>query len=138
MKWSLILTDDVDQIDAESEKIVSRCENYFAREFAVYRPLPFVDHTGFTETVEEEIRFVIDAQMSADGAHLDAARFIETWQLAHLLKYRVVQLSGGWRKFVGLALFANRRAGAKCFLEVTSHLSDERVRMMLERLRDSD
>lgn len=138
MKWKLLLTDDVDQIDGASERMVARCEKYFAREFAVYRPLPFVDHTGFTETVEEEIRFVIDAQMSAEGAHLDAAAFIAQWGLSPLVRYRVVELSGGWRKFIGVALFANRKASAKCFLDVTSHLADERVRVLLERLKDRD
>jgi energy-coupling factor transporter ATP-binding protein EcfA2 len=138
MKWNLLLTDTVDQIDADSEKIVERCEKYCGREFAVYRPLPFVDHTGFTETVEEEIRFVIDAQMSSEGAHLDADTFIVKWELQPLLSHRVVQLSGGWRKFLGVSLFANRKAPAKCFLDVTSHLSDERVRMLLDRLKDRD
>ena len=136
MKWNLLLTDNVDQIDGDSEGIVARCEKHFGTEFAVYRPLPFVDHTGFTETVEEEIRFVIEAQMSAEGAHLDADAFIEKWGFSQLLGYRVVQLSGGWRKFLGVALFANRKAEAKCFLDVTSHLADERVRMLLERLED--
>jgi hypothetical protein len=138
MNWNLLLTDNVDQIDAESERIVERCEQHFEREFAVYRPLPFVDHTGFTETVAEEIRFVIEAQRAAEGAHLDAVSFIERWELSHLLKHRVVQLSGGWRKFLGVSLFANRKAAAKCFLDVTSHLSDERLRMLLERLRDRE
>ena len=138
MKWHLLLTDNVDQIDAASEEIVARCERYFGCQFAVYRPLPFVDHTGFTETVEEEIRFVIDAQQSAEGAHLDADTFIRKWEFNHLLGYRVVQLSGGWRKFLGLSLFANRRAPAKCFLDVTSHLADERVRMLLNRLVDRE
>jgi hypothetical protein len=138
MKWNLLLTDNVDQIDGDWEGIVARCEKHFGKEFAVYRPLPFVDHTGFTETVEEEIRFVIEAQMSDEGAHLKASEFIELWELSPLLASRVVELSGGWRKFLGLSLFANRRTAAKCLLDVTSHLADERVRMLLERLKDRD
>ena len=135
MSWHLLLTDNVDQIDAQSEKIVDRCGRFFEREFAVYRPLPFVDHTGFTETVEEEIEFVIAAQHSAEGAYLDPKAFISQWNLAQLAAQRVVHLSGGWRKFLGVALFANRKATAKCFLDVTSHLADERIRMLLEQLK---
>lgn len=136
MSWNLLLTDNVDQIDAQSERIVERCNRYFGTEFAVYRPLPFVDHTGFTETVEEEIEFVIGAQQASGGAYLDAATFIARWDLSHLAGHRVVHLSGGWRKFLGVALFANRGAAAKCFLDVTSHLADERVRMLLEQLKE--
>ncbi len=135
MSWNLLLTDNVDQIDAQSEKIVDECNRHFEREFAVYRPLPFVDHTGFTENVEEEIEFVIGAQHSTEGAYLEPQEFIRQWNLSHLAARRVVHLSGGWRKFLGVALFANRRASAKCFLDVTSHLADERVRMLLEQLR---
>lgn len=134
MSWNLLLTDNVDQIDTQSELLVERCATHFAREFAVYRPLPFVDHTGFTETVREEIEFVVESQQSAEGAYLDAETFISNWRLTQFAEQRVVNLSGGWRKFLGLALFANRKAKAKCFLDVVSHLADERVEMLLRQL----
>ncbi|MEP7273012.1 MAG: hypothetical protein ABI882_16045 [Acidobacteriota bacterium] len=134
MSWNLLLTDNVDQIDSESEGLVEKCSQHFGREFAVYRPLPFVDHTGFTETVREEIEFVVEAQHSSEGAYLVAHEFISQWRLGDISSQRVVHLSGGWRKFLGVALFANRKAPAKCFLDVISHLADERITMLLEQL----
>jgi hypothetical protein len=134
MNWHLLLTDNIDQLDTQPDTLVTKCSLHFGREFAVYRPLPFVDHTGFTETVEEEIEFVIEAQRSTDGAYLSAEELVGQWNLSHLVGLRVAHLSGGWRKFLGIALFANRKASAKCFLDVTSHLADERVRVLLEQL----
>jgi len=134
MKWHLLLTDNVDQLDTQPDALVTRCGLHFGREFAVYRPLPFVDHTGFTETVEEEIEFVIEAQRSSEGAYLSSGELIGRWNLSRLVGRRVAHLSGGWRKFLGIALFANRKAPAKCFLDVTSHLADERIRMLLKQL----
>ena len=135
MNWHLLLTDNVDQIDMEPDRLVEKCTQFFGREFAVYRPLPFVDHTGFTETVAEEIQFVIEAQKTTEGAYLDAAAFIETWGLERWASHRVVHLSGGWRKFLGVALFANCRTPAKCFLDVVSHLADERINVLLRQLK---
>ena len=134
MNWHLLLTDNIDQLDTQPDALVTKCSLHFGREFAVYRPLPFVDHTGFTETVEEEIAFVIEAQRSTEGAYLGAEELVEQWNLSPLVGRRVAHLSGGWRKFLGIALFANRKAPAKCFLDVTSHLADERMRVLLERL----
>lgn len=134
MSWHLLLTDNIDQIDTQTDRLVERCNQHFKKDFAVYRPLPFVDHTGFTETVAEEIEFVIGAQEASDGACLNSHQFILRWNLAHLLQQRVVHLSGGWRKFLGVALFSNCKADAKCFIDVTSHLADERIRMLLQHL----
>jgi ABC-type proline/glycine betaine transport system ATPase subunit len=135
MNWHLLLTDNVDQIDMDPDQLVEKCAQYFGREFAVYRPLPFVDHTGFTETVAEEIEFVIEAQKTTEGAYLDVANFIKAWGLEPWANQRVVHLSGGWRKFLGVALFANCRTPAKCFLDVVSHLADERIKVLLRQLK---
>jgi hypothetical protein len=135
MNWHLLLTDNVDQIDMQPDQLVEKCSQFFGREFAVYRPLPFVDHTGFTETVAEEIEFVIEAQKTTEGAYLDVGSFLEVWGLEPWARHRVVHLSGGWRKFLGVALFANIRTPAKCFLDVVSHLADERIKVLLRQLR---
>ena len=134
MNGYLLLLDDVNGMDQQSEALLLKATRHFDTEFAVYRPLPFTDHTGLTETVEEEIEFVIGCQQSEGGAHCDTAAFIKEWGFSDLRHKRVVELSGGWRKFLGVALFTNRRTGAKLFMDVTSHLADERLRLLLDRL----
>ena len=136
MKWHLLLTDNVDQLDAQPDRLVEKCGRHFETDFAVYRPLPFVDHTGFTETVEEEMEFVVEGQRSTEGAYLSAEELISQWNLSHLAGLRVAHLSGGWRKFLGIALFANRKTAAKCFLDVTSHLADERLSVLFAQLEN--
>lgn len=59
--------------------------------------------------------------------------FVDAWGLAPHLDRRVLDLSGGWRKYLGLALFMNRPAKARLLLDTTSHLSDARIRTLLER-----
>jgi hypothetical protein len=134
MNRYLLLLDDVNAIDHQSDSLLAKAAHYFDAEFAVYRPLPFTDHTGFTETVEEEIEFVIGCQQSEGGAHCDPSDFIREWGFSGLLGRRVVELSGGWRKFLGLALFTNRRTAAKFYFDVASHLADERLRLLLDLL----
>ena len=63
--------------------------------------------------------------------HFEA--FVDAWDLAPHLDRRVLDLSGGWRKYLGLALFMNRPAKARLLLDTTSHLSDARVRTLLQR-----
>ena len=59
--------------------------------------------------------------------------FVETWELAEHLDRRVLDLSGGWRKYLGLALFMNRPLQTRLLLHATSHLSDTRMRTLIFR-----
>jgi hypothetical protein len=136
MSWYLLLTNNVDYIDTQTSRFVEKCSRYFDLEFGVYRPLPFVDHTGLTETVQDEIDFVVGCQQSASGAHLNANDFVREWHLQGFRDYRVVHLSGGWRKFLGLSLFTNQKLPAKLYFDVASHLAEERLRLLLRQLEN--
>jgi hypothetical protein len=138
MNGYLLLLDDVNAMDQHSDTLIVKANRHFDTEFSVYRPLPFTDHTGFTETVEEEIDFVVGCQQAAGGARCDTTAFIRQWGFSELLGKRVVELSGGWRKFLGVALFTNRRTEAKFYIDVASHLADERLRLLFDRLNLGD
>lgn len=132
-----VLTTSPNTIDFGHAALRLRVETRLREPVAVYRPLPFVEHSGFSETVREEIGMVL-ANHPADETPLrpfDA--FVDAWDLSAHLDRRVLDLSGGWRKYLGLALFMNRPAKARLLLDTTSHLSDARVRTLLERAAES-
>ena len=127
----LITTPNV--IDFEHAALRARVEARLGLPVAVYRPLSFVEHTGFSETVREEIAMVLSNHAANDVPVRQFDAFVEAWDLAPHLDRRVLDLSGGWRKYLGLALFMNRPAKARLLLDTASHLSDARVRTLLQR-----
>jgi len=132
-----VLVTDPNAIDFDHAALRVRVEARLRQPVAVYRPLSFVEHSGFSETVREEIALVL-ANHAPDAVPLrpfDA--FVEAWDLAPHLDRRVLDLSGGWRKYLGLALFMNRPAKARLLLDTTSHLSDARVRTLLQRAAEA-
>ena len=132
-----VLVTNPNVIDFGHAALQTRVDAYLHQPVAVYRPLSFVEHSGFSETVREEIAMVL-ANHRADEAPLrqfDA--FVEAWDLSAHLDRRVLDLSGGWRKYLGLALFMNRPLKARLLLDTTSHLSDARVRTLLRRAAEA-
>ncbi|MEO6222260.1 MAG: hypothetical protein ABIP90_03355 [Vicinamibacterales bacterium] len=124
-------------IDFGHAALLARVETRLQQSMTLYRPLSFVEHSGFSETVREEIAMVL-ANHDPDQVPLrpfDA--FVEAWGLTPHLDRRVLDLSGGWRKYLGLALFMNRPLRARLLLDTTSHLSDARIRTLLQRASES-
>ncbi len=124
-------------IDFDHAALRVRVEARLQQPVTVYRPLSFVEHTGFSETVREEIAMVL-ANHAPDEVPLRTFDvFVKAWDLAPHLDRRVLDLSGGWRKYLGLALFMNRPASARLLLDTTSHLSDARIRTLLKRASEA-
>ena len=128
-----VLVTDPNAIDFGHAGLRSRVETYLHQSVSVYRPLSFVEHSGFSETVREEISMVL-ANSPAIRQFDD---FVKGWGLEPHLDQRVLALSGGWRKYLGLALFMNRPLKSRLMLDTTSHLSDARVRTLLHRAAES-
>ncbi len=129
-----ILNTSPDAIDFRHAELRAGVEAALGRRVEVYRPHTFVEHSGFSETVREEIRLVFDN--SSPRQPFDA--FVDAWGLRPHLDRRVLDLSGGWRKFLGLALFFNRPIPACLLFDATSHLSDARVRVLLDHAAGVD
>lgn len=124
--WLLVLQ-DIGSLERRGEELRLKCSRYFEHEFALYQPLPFCDHTGFADSVADEIGFVIGSQAASGNAILTTEQFVHEFGFQPFLQKRVLELSGGWRKYLGLALFANRRAEGKLVIDAVSQLADERL-----------
>jgi energy-coupling factor transporter ATP-binding protein EcfA2 len=127
-----VLVTNPNVIDFDHAALRARVEARLQQPVAVYRPLSFVEHSGFSETVREEIAMVLSNHAPDDVPLRRFDAFVEAWDLAPHLDRRVLDLSGGWRKYLGLALFMNRPANARLLLDTTSHLSDARIRTLLQ------
>lgn len=128
-----VLTSDPNAIDFGHASLHTRVAALLKVAVGVYRPYPFVEHSGFSETVREEIALVLANHENGELPLRQFDAFVDDWGLAEHLDRRVLDLSGGWRKYLGLALFLNRRLPARLLLDATSHLSDSRVRTLLCR-----
>jgi energy-coupling factor transporter ATP-binding protein EcfA2 len=128
-----VLVTNPNVIDFDHAALRARVEARLRQPVAVYRPLSFVEHSGFSETVREEIALVLANHAADEPALRTFDAFVDAWDLGPHLDRRVLDLSGGWRKYLGLALFMNRPAKARLLLDTTSHLSDARVRTLLQR-----
>lgn len=134
-----LLTTDPNTIDFGHRDLHTRVESFLGTPVAVYRPYTFVEHTGFSETVREEIQLVLINQPAGQPPRLDFDAFVDSWGFGEHLDARVLDLSGGWRKYLGLALFMNRPLTARLLFDTTSHLSDARMRTLLaDAERDGD
>jgi hypothetical protein len=128
-----VLVTNPNVIDFGHAELRARVEARLRQPVAVYRPLTFVEHSGFSETVREEIALVLANHAPTEPPLRSFDAFVQDWELAPHLDRRVLDLSGGWRKYLGLALFMNRPLEARLLLDTTSHLSDARIRTVLER-----
>ncbi len=128
-----VLTSNPSAIDFGHVNLQARVEAWLGAAVGLYRPYPFVEHSGFSETVREEIALVLANHVEGESPLRQFDAFVEAWDLALHLDRRVLDLSGGWRKYLGLALFLNRRLPGRLLLDATSHLSDSRIRTLLVR-----
>jgi hypothetical protein len=85
-------------------------------------------------TVKEEIEFVINCQKSRLENILDVREFVDAWQFTRYLNTDVTSLSGGWRKYLGLSLFTNRKSSGKLYLDGLRHLSDTLISVFFTNL----
>lgn len=132
-----VLVTDPNAIDFGHAALQARVEAYLQQSVSVYRPLSFVEHSGFSETVREEIAMVLANHRPEQPPLRQFDEFVEAWGLAPHLDRRVLDLSGGWRKYLGLALFLNRPLKSRLMLDTTSHLSDARLRTLLRRAAEA-
>lgn len=128
-----VLTSNPNAIDFEHAGLRTRVEAALGARVAVYRHFPFVEHSGFSETVREEIGLVLSNHAGDQPPLRQFDAFVQAWDLGAHLDRRVLDLSGGWRKYLGLALFMNRPLPARLLFDATSHLSDSRLRTVLLR-----
>ena len=134
MKNYILLLNNSEQIN-ENENLISKCSSWAMIDLLIYKSFSFANCSCYMQTVHEEIEFVIKSQKSCGENVLDQSEFIKSWNLHRYLNTKVTDLSGGWRKYLGLALFTNRNSQGKLYLDSLRHLSDNLIDVFFSNLK---
>lgn len=129
----LLLTNNTFQIHHDNN-LISKCNSWSGVNLLVYKTFSFAQSTCFMRTVREELKFVIDCQISRSENVLNLSDFIDAWKYGKYLDTNVASLSGGWRKYLGLSLFSNRKSIGKLYLDGLRHLSDNLINNIFNNL----
>lgn len=127
---------DVDWISLQQDKLTSLCNLYNQADYHFYQSSSFIDGTGYMERVYQEIDFVIHSNL--DRCHInDVDVFMRTWGFEDYAQYKLSELSGGWKKFLGLALFTNIQYPGKIYFDAFRQLSDRLIGLLLMNMKDT-
>lgn len=129
-----VLLGDSRRIQSDHDALVALCHRFVPADYVIYRSSDFVDSTGYMRTVEDEIDFVLGSHAAAGVATTELARFVDDWGFEPYLKRDIRHLSGGWRKFLGLALFTAQRAEGKVYFDACRQLSDRLIRRLVQNV----
>jgi hypothetical protein len=125
--------DNADWISEETDKLISICCAYRPDIYRSYQSCSFVEGTGYMEQVFQEIDFVLSSNRgNCFIENLD--EFIRVWELEYYEGHKISELSGGWKKFLGLALFTNINCPGKIYFDAFRQLSDHLIALLLKNL----
>lgn len=122
-------------LEERPRTLCQQFETFLEAEARYLAPVLFAEYSCLTQFVYEEIDLVVSSQEKVGDARLTQAEFIGFWKWHDKLSTKVYNLSGGWRKLLGLSLFLNRRSDNFLFVDFASHLSDNTIAFALERMR---
>lgn len=125
----------IDEISSDPERLQQLVNGFLMASATTYRSLPFAEYTSLSADVAEEIELVVGAQSAAGAAILEVRDFARAWGLDGFLSYPVSSLSGGWRKFLSVALFSNRLVEARLYFDAATHLGDQRLLVLANNIR---
>jgi hypothetical protein len=131
MKKFLVLLDNSNLIVSDKENLIEACKLYISNqdtvdELNVFRSFVFTEGTGYMRKVFEEIDFIL--QCNCNNTTFSSVQdFAANWKFTEYLNYDISSLSGGWRKFLGLALFTNITSKNKIYFDVCRHLADDLI-----------
>lgn len=134
MDCYLIICDDWRLIEEHPQTLCQQFERFVNSDARFLAPVLFAEYSCLTQFVEEEIDLVVSNQQKQNDARLSLDQFVKFWGWQDKLGKKVYHLSGGWRKFLGLTLFLNRRSDNLMFVDFVSHFSDATITLALERM----
>lgn len=137
MRAFLILLDDVTVIQHDRGQLIDAIKTFSGTDPLIYRSPYFVEGTGYARTVYDEVEFVTSSQTKLGLAQTETRQLLDRWQLEKYRDYELSQLSGGWRKFLGLALFSNQKSACKIFFDSFRQLSDRLIENLIHNLDGS-
>lgn len=122
-------------MEEQPQTICQQFDRFLNSEARYLAPVLFAEYSCLTQFVYEEIDLVVSNQQKLKDARLTQDEFIQFWGWQDKLATKVYHLSGGWRKFLGLSLFLNRKCDNLFFIDFASHLSDSTIAFALERMQ---
>jgi len=139
MEKYVAILNNATQIDSAAAKgeLERKARSWFNKEFLVYTSHSFAACTGYAKTVHEEIELVLTGHKGRNISIWEIDNFVEIWELKDYLDYEIWKLSGGWRKYLGIALFTNQRSFGKIYFDAIRHLSSNRLRTFMSNLDQS-
>jgi len=133
MALHLVKLEDSSKIQFDRKSLVASCEQYRGINYGIYHSTNFINGTGFVRSVFEEIDLVM--QSNVGSTYLNQKEFVESWDFTKYVNYHLSALSGGWRKFLGVALFTNLVSEGKIYFDVSRQLSDRLISLFVKNLR---
>ncbi len=129
---------DADWINNESDVLIEKCKVVEPVNcYRVYNSFSFIDGTGYVEKAFEEIDLVL--QSNKTNCYINETNeFISQWQLGRYSEYNLSELSGGWKKYLSLALFTNLKSDGKIYFDAFRQLSDRLINSFLKCLIDTN
>jgi hypothetical protein len=127
---------DLDHIEAQLEKSASALAVMFGREVSLLSELRFVQFSGLTYYVGDEIGLILS---SAEGRSITRQRvvdFAQKWDFERWLNEPLLNLSDGWRKHLLQSLFIEGAPeGNILFIQALSHyLADGLIDITLRNI----
>jgi hypothetical protein len=125
---------DADWINTESDNLVEKCKKLAPySSYCEYQSFSFIDGTGYVETVYDEIELIL--QSNKDHCYIqDVDEFIRQWEINKYSDYKLSELSGGWKKYLSLALFTNLKSEGKIYFDSFRQLSDRLINLLLKNM----
>jgi energy-coupling factor transporter ATP-binding protein EcfA2 len=136
MNKYLALLNDSNLIFSNQEILINASKNIFNGNYGVYNNFMFTEGTGYMKKVYEEIDFVLQSN-AGQTYFLSIEEFSEQWGFNDFLSYDILSLSGGWKKFLGLALFTNIKHKNKIYFDSARQLSDRLINVFNKNLKNT-
>jgi hypothetical protein len=138
MNFNVVLLDDVSIIQKSHQSLVNNLSiNLDLPGNLTYNSSNFVFSTGFMQLVKDEIDFVIQCHEKQNISTWNKTDFVNLWQFEKYLDYEIIQLSGGWQKMLGLALFTNQISRTKVYFDSVRHLSDNMINLLINNIKET-
>lgn len=142
MKSYVVLLEDSNLIVSRKENLIETCmrfiqidDTFSESSISIYQSFVFAECTGYVQKVSDEIDFIL--QCNENTFYSSVEEFAKNWGLTDYLDYDVINLSGGWRKYLGLALFTNNLSHNKIFFDVCRHLADDLILLFKQNLKNT-
>ncbi len=133
----VIYLNDAGRIKRNQNDLIAKITPLAGDDVSIYESYTFIDGTGYTKKVQDEIDFVFAGHEAKGLNILPKEEFIKAWGFEYYLEFDINHLSGGWKKYLGIALFSNIKAETKIYFDSTRQLSDKLIGRFVKNLEQT-